>query len=277
MADDLSAAARVFTELAERLLSTQAESRNVPVSNATNGAQCSVAVSSTGTSNLSSTPLPRQSETTSRAHSELQGLFPHHFTSRSRQPANNRSRSNGKRRDGSQRGRNVKKARKPITRKFFCLADKDQFEVPEREDQRQLLVAGLGEYKVSIDEDANEDAVRERLVDIFPKLKDSGGFELMYVECRSRELLVIPQRPDGLTMKYLASFIGQGKIYIRLIQQDLALGDSTPQSSAQKERCRNCHAMVELTVLREHYNRCAPDGKLNTSYDTHTVQLFTPN
>ena len=38
------------------------------------------------------------------------------------------------------------------------------------------------------------------------------NLELMYVECRRRkDLSVIPPGPDGLSMKYLASFIGQGK------------------------------------------------------------------
>ena len=37
----------------------------------------------------------------------------------------------------------------------------------------------------------------------------------MYVKLRRRDLLVIPPGPDGLSMKYLASFVGQGKTYVR--------------------------------------------------------------
>ena len=54
--------------------------------------------------------------------------------------------------------------------------NKDQLEVPEREEMRQLLVQGLGKVKVIIPEDANEKAIRDKLVETFPKLKDSGGF-----------------------------------------------------------------------------------------------------
>ena len=70
----------------------------------------------------------------------------------------------------------------------MCLADKEQYDVPDREEQRELLVAGLGEVKVAVPENAKEKDVRDLLTEIFPKLKDSGGFELMYVESRSKEL-----------------------------------------------------------------------------------------
>ena len=67
----------------------------------------------------------------------------------------------------------------------------------------------------------------------------------MYVESRNRELLLIPRGPDGLSMTYIASFIGQGKIYIRPIQQDLPLNDDGASPVTQEE-CKNCHAMVDL-------------------------------
>ena len=41
---------------------------------------------------------------------------------------------------------------KCLTRKFVCLSDKDQQEVPECEEMRELLIHGLGEVKVTITE-----------------------------------------------------------------------------------------------------------------------------
>ena len=207
----------------------------------------------------SSTTSVVPSTSSSRAHSELQTLFPHHFTSNSRSASCNRNRSNSRKRkrNAQQSGtNNCKSKTKTITRKFVCLADKEQYDVPDREEQRELLVAGLGEVKVAMAENSKEKDVRDLLTEIFPKLKDSGGFELMYVESRSRELLVIPPGPDGLSMTYIASFIGQGKIYIRPIQQDLPLNDDGASPVTQKEECKNCHAMVNLITLREHYEQC---------------------
>ena len=36
---------------------------------------------------------------------------------------------------------------KIIIRKFLCLSDKDQSETPDAEEQRELLIAGLGEAR----------------------------------------------------------------------------------------------------------------------------------
>lgn len=83
----------------------------------------------------------------------------------------------------------------------------------------------------------------------------------MYVESRSKELLFIPLGPDGLSMTHIASFIGQGKIYIRPIQQDLPLNDDGASPVTQKEECKNWHAMIDLISLREHYKQCRTNNE----------------
>ena len=45
---------------------------------------------------------------------------------------------------------------KTIICKFLCLSDKDQSETPDAEEQRELLMASLGEVKISVPEDLNE-------------------------------------------------------------------------------------------------------------------------
>ena len=261
MADEISAAARIFCELAARLRSPSLDNSNTPVLPATeNRSTTSATTTSTRTQeNISSSPSTTAvSASTSRSYSELQTLFPHHFTSTSRTVNADRNRSNSKKR--KRMGTNTSKSKtKSLTRKFVCLADKEQLEVPDREEQRNLLVAGLGEVKVAIPEDSNENNVRDLLIETFPKLKEIGGFELMYVESRSKDLLVIPPGPDGTSIKYLASFIGQGKIYIRPIQQDLPLNEDSSPVTTRQEECRNCHAMIDLVCLRDHHELCTQD------------------
>ena len=43
---------------------------------------------------------------------------------------------------------------------------------------------------------------------------------------------------------------------IRPIQQDLPLGEDSPSAVTHKEECRNCHDMVDLISLRDHYKHC---------------------
>ena len=59
---------------------------------------------------------------------------------------------------------------KTITRKFLCLSDKDQSETPDAEEQRELLMAGLGEVKISVPEESNEMEIRDLVIETFPKL-----------------------------------------------------------------------------------------------------------
>ena len=62
------------------------------------------------------------------------------------------------------------------------------------------------------------------------------------------ELKLIPPGANGLTVKYIVTFIGQGKIYLRPIQQDLSLRNNTNQlinkSDTSKERCKNCDVPI---------------------------------
>ena len=80
-----------------------------------------------------------------RFQRELSTLFPHHF-----QPTGSHSASFNK----PQRSVKCKASetttktnRKEIIRKFVCLSDKEQLETPDAEEQRELLMVGLGETK----------------------------------------------------------------------------------------------------------------------------------
>ena len=74
----------------------------------------------------------------------------------------------------------VKKCASWSTR-FVCLANTDADHVPCTVAQKEVLVeAGLGEQKVDIpDVDCSPKEFQEQLIKAFPKLKSSGGFELL--------------------------------------------------------------------------------------------------
>ena len=70
-------------------------------------------------------------------------------------------------------------------------------------------------------------------------------------------------------MKYLATFIGQGKIFLRPIQEDLALeSNHIPQTNVQvkQERCKRCHALPDVYDLRAHYEVCSQENSGKAAY-----------
>lgn len=67
-----------------------------------------------------------------------------------------------------------------------------------------------------------------QLVHNYPKLRDGGGYELLYIvgSTRSKELEVLPCPKNGYSpMYHLSAEAGLGKatIYIRPLQKDLCL------------------------------------------------------
>ena len=140
MADDPANAGRMLSRAAERL-TTQ--------------------VMTTVESIPSSSAVEPTASGSSRVEMELKSLFPHNF----HQPSNTSSRLNatlnnplrGKKRKAKGSEGKTKKC-KIITRKFLCLSDMDQSEIPDAEEQRELLMAGLGEVKISVPEESNENS-----------------------------------------------------------------------------------------------------------------------
>ena len=66
----------------------------------------------------------------------------------------------------------------------------------------------------------------------YPKVKDAGGFELLRsLEGGSRELEVIRMPIGGYTTECLKAVINNAKLYIRQLQTDLNV-DQTSESSS---------------------------------------------
>ena len=108
--------------------------------------------------------------------------------------------------------------------KVVCLSDKNASRVPCSLAEREVLVqAGLGEQKVVVpDIECSSLEFRRVLVTAFPKLGACGGFDLLRCITNSRELEVISPEVSQ-SAKLLKSVVGNGKIFIRPIQQNLNL------------------------------------------------------
>eukprot|EP00794_Sanderia_malayensis_P008411 gene8411-9311_t len=257
MADELAEAARRLARAAQRLGSESQPNAAIhhQLSASTTTTPRLLVQAADGHQRASASGATPRSPT---VLSEMRSLFPHHSSS-ARVPSSSNPR---KRKSSSKKGR-------VVARRFVCLADKEQSTTPDAEEHRGLLAAGLGEAKVAVPESCEEEEIRDLLLSSFSKLADAGGFELMFAESRTRELKIIPPGPSGLTMKYLVAFIGQGKIYVRPIQQDLMMSVQTNRPTLNfkpsRELCIDCDEIIEIQQLREHKAIC---GKNHTRPDT---------
>lgn len=152
--------------------------------------------------------------------------------------------------------RGEKKTR-TVARKFVCLANKQQERIPTVQDKRALSLNNLGEKKIALPVHGAHTALHQALIDGFPKLLLTGGFELMFAEPGSKLLQVIPTGPEGNTVEYITTFIGQGRVYIRPIQKDIKLSFTTGEDSSisrpvLEELCETCSEFVPMDQLRKH-------------------------
>ena len=109
---------------------------------------------------------------------------------------------------------------------FTCLANCNQLKVPTAGWEREMLLdAGLAEKKIFFPIiDCCADEYRKTLCDAFPKILESGGFELMRCCPNSRNLECCA--PSALqSPRATQERVGRSKVYIRPIQKDL---DVTP-------------------------------------------------
>ena len=96
---------------------------------------------------------PSRADASSRMEVELKTLFPHYFHQPSRFSSRGNAATNNQRRPKKPKAKGSKdknKSCRTVTRKFVCLSDKDQSETPDAEEQRDLLLAGLGEVKITL-------------------------------------------------------------------------------------------------------------------------------
>ncbi|CAB3995037.1 G2 M phase-specific E3 ubiquitin- ligase-like, partial [Paramuricea clavata] len=168
------------------------------------------------------------------------------------------------------------KSVKEISIKFFCLASTTQQEVPNNDEKQQLLVAGLGEKKVTRQADSTSSDVVAALKETYPKLTDGGGYEFMYAKASSRQLSVIDEGENGYTIEFLKQFVGQGRVYIRPIQCDLdlkALVKAKDQGEIIEEICNHCMNIYPMNKLREHLYLCPVNNTATTATTSRNTRL----
>ena len=182
---------------------------------------------------------------------ELERLFPNVYgVDNKKRPSSApdvRTSSRNKRRNNLSSGKE-----KTVIRKFVCLSDKDQLEIPSTQEKRDLFVCGLGEKKIQLPLNGDYVDLRATLRKEFPKLSDAGGIELMFAEPGKKELMLIPNGPAGMRVDYVSQFIGQGRIYVRPIQCSLDKTVVCAEPSLPEEMCNCCLEFIPMDKLREH-------------------------
>jgi hypothetical protein len=106
----------------------------------------------------------------------------------------------------------------------LCLANVDQKTVPDSQERADLLLAGLGEKKIALDEFSHSQEIYSELIFQFPKLSEAGGFELLRISEGSGKVLQETASPkNGYTVPYLRAVVHSAVVYIRPMQKDLSL------------------------------------------------------
>ena len=120
---------------------------------------------------------------------------------------------------------------------FICLSQCGETTPPTPMDKANLIRAGLGPRKLSLFEFGDSAQFHDDMIAAFPKLREGGGYELMRTQQNNnRELCVIPSLSGGYTAEYLKAIVGQAKVYIRPIQQDLSTSPMSDDSEVSVSR-----------------------------------------
>ena len=129
----------------------------------------------------------------------------------------------GKKRKAISSSRGRKKKLPTWTHTFVCLSSASQDTLSDGQERAELQIAGLGEKRITLCSYSDAQDIYHELTYQFPKLADSGGFELLRVPEGGKQLDVIASPPNGYTVSYLRAVVHHAKIYIRPLQKDLSL------------------------------------------------------
>ncbi|XP_051809923.1 uncharacterized protein LOC110970857 isoform X1 [Acanthochromis polyacanthus] len=157
----------------------------------------------------------------------------------------------------------VQVSQRSYTHTVCCLADHNADKVPSVLLKADLLTSGLGEQKVTFSGNDNDPMIiTNKLMEVFPKLKEGGGFEFLKIvgSTRSRNLVLLPCPSTGYTLAYLkdpATMIGQATLYIRPLQQDLPIDcESSQTASGPVIPCITCQKEVPFSEMKLHRLSC---------------------
>ncbi|KAK1153184.1 hypothetical protein AOXY_G30058 [Acipenser oxyrinchus oxyrinchus] len=127
-----------------------------------------------------------------------------------------------------------------------------------------LAVAELGEQRITFRGNDNDpEHFTRQIIQVYPKLTEVGGFELMRIigTTRNRALCTIPNPNEGYTARYLRSpvtNVGQAVIYIRPLQRSITLEGhpGSSQSVGPQTRCLNCERDFPFVEIKGHFQSC---------------------
>ena len=200
----------LLRECAQRLLETADFIRG------TNRTTAVTSTTQTTTTTSSSAPVMQQ--TLQTLHTRLFGYRP---PAPSRAPRNPRTNSRGVRRS-PYTNTAIGRASSTWSRSFVCMATAGQQTPPSTSERIDLSLNGLGEKKLSFPKEGNSAEVHETILVAFPVLGE--GYEILRAgEGRSKQLLLIPMPPNGFSVSYLQSVLGQAKGYLRPLQRDIVM------------------------------------------------------
>ena len=145
----------------------------------------------------------------------------------------------------------------------MCLSQKDKNKIPTRQEKMVLQKAGLGTKRICFLISDNEKDVQKKLEDEFPKLKNIGGFELLYCQSNCRDLKVVTSKWNVEVLKTVLG--SQAKLYVRPIQKCIELTEEENQEEPEiKEKCNNCQGLYSILELRKHVEECEVEVDLQT-------------
>ncbi|KAK1175612.1 hypothetical protein AOXY_G286 [Acipenser oxyrinchus oxyrinchus] len=162
--------------------------------------------------------------------------------------------------------------RNTFTHKFCCLSGKDDSVIPTRKGKDNLLLAGLGEKKITFqNKDCSPEEFTAELMENFPKLRDGGSYELIRAvgstRCTSLSVILCPD--EGYSPSFLRSpeyGVGSATIYVRPLEQNLnmdVIAENLLSLNGPKVTCVHRHEDFAHSEVRRHVDLCS-DGSSKT-------------
>ncbi len=132
---------------------------------------------------------------------------------------------------------------------YICLANREQIVAPSAALKARLQQAGLGHRKICFNWKATAAEVKTKLEEVYPKLENGGGFEIMRCGgAQVNDLMVIQPPCSGYSVPFLrdTAGLGQAIAFIQPVQIDL---DMQPEQVMDIFEVHSEH----LTIFIKHF------------------------
>ena len=117
------------------------------------------------------------------------------------------------------------------THKFFCLSNVGTHTVPLSKGAKEALTsAGLGEKVLSLPSASRAADLHHLILETFPSLSSCGGYTLLKCIGKTKGLEVLNSPPGGHTPLSISAVVGQSRVYIRPLQQDIVLSPAVGET-----------------------------------------------